>query len=284
LSVAEKLDTLTGETKKRVVLDLRRHVNKHVKKWNVQMDNLRATEGMREEGDWMAAFDLENQFFHVKLHPEAYKYFGFSVPDETGADRFYCFTVLVYGFASLVAAVTRLIKPILGHLHRQGLRTAIYVDNGQVIGQGKETVDQHFRFTLLVFQLAGWNIQWKKTVQQTAQSIKYLGFEVDSLNGCYRIPQDKITNILQVIGRELEHGSRQSATLVRAAAELLGRLAACRLSHGRVLHVKTRHLQHQVGTAAEAGRWDCSIVWQIEALEELKWLQEDFRKYDGTKY
>ncbi len=107
LSVAEKMDTLTGETKKRVVLDLSRHVNKHVRKWNVQMDDLRATKGMREEGDWMAAFDLENQFFHVKLHPEAYKYFGFSVPDETGADRFYCFTVIVYGFASAVAVVTR---------------------------------------------------------------------------------------------------------------------------------------------------------------------------------
>jgi hypothetical protein len=129
-----------------------------------------------------------------------------------------------------------------------------------------------------VFHLAGWNIQWKKTAQQAAQSIRYLGFEVDSLNGCYRIPQDKLTYILQVIHRELEHGSRQSATPVRAAAELLGRLAACRLSHGRVLHIKTRHLQHQVGTAAEAGGWDCTIVWQIEALEEFKWLQENLRK------
>jgi hypothetical protein len=114
LSVAEKLDMLTGLTKKRVVLDLSRHVNKHVKKWNVQMDDLKSTEGMKEEGDWMAVFDLENQFFHVKLHPEAYKYFCFSVPDETGADRFYCFTVLVYGFASAMAAVTRLVKPIIG--------------------------------------------------------------------------------------------------------------------------------------------------------------------------
>ncbi len=74
LSVVEKLDTQSGTVKKRVVLDLSRHVNKPVKKWNVQMEDLRATEGMREEGDWMAVFDLENQFFHVKLRPDAYGY------------------------------------------------------------------------------------------------------------------------------------------------------------------------------------------------------------------
>jgi hypothetical protein len=110
--VAEKLDTQSGTLKKRVVLDLSRHMNKHVKKWNVQMEDLRATEGMREEGDWMAVFDLENQFFHVKLRPDAYGYFGFCVPDEDGTNKFYCFSVMVYGFASAVATVTRLVKPV----------------------------------------------------------------------------------------------------------------------------------------------------------------------------
>jgi hypothetical protein len=55
--VVEKLDTQSRTVKKRVVLDLSRHINKHVRKWNVQVEDLRAIEGMREEGDWMAVFD-----------------------------------------------------------------------------------------------------------------------------------------------------------------------------------------------------------------------------------
>ncbi len=115
-------------------------------------------------------------------------------------------------------------------------------------------------------------------------NIRYLGFEVDSLNSCYRLPQDKLEYILRVKDRELDSGSQQSGTPARAAAKILGRLAACRLSHGRMLHFKTRHLQHQVGTAAEAGGWDCTIVWQVEALEELKWLQENLKQYNGKAY
>jgi hypothetical protein len=136
------------------------------KKWNVQMDDQKATVGIREEGDWKAAFDLGNKFFHIKLHTDAYKYFGFSVPDETGTGKVYCFTVLVYGLDSAVAAVTRLVKPIMGYLHRKGIRTAVSVDDRQEAGQQKETAEQHFRFTLMMFQLTGWNIQWKKTSQQ----------------------------------------------------------------------------------------------------------------------
>ncbi len=189
LSVDEKIDTQSGTIKKRVVLDLSRHA----RKWNVQMEDLKATEGMREEGDWMAAFDLENQFFHVKLWTGAYKFFGFTIPDEDGSDKYYCFTVLVYGFASAVATVTRLIKPITGYLHKKGIRVAIYVDDGQVAGKTKAAAEQDFRFTLSVFQLAGWNVQWKKTSTQATQVLRYLGFKVDSINRSYRLPQDKLT-------------------------------------------------------------------------------------------
>jgi hypothetical protein len=246
------------------------------------MEDLKATEGMREEGDWMAAFDLENQFFHVKLRTDAYKFFGFSITDEDGSEKYYCFTVLVYGFSSAVATVTRLIKPVTGHLHKKGIRVAIYVDDGQVAGKTKEATEQEFRFTLTVFQLAGWNVQWKKTSTQATQVLRYLGFEVDSINRSYRLPQDKLAYLQQVVNRELAGGIGQRTTAVRTAAELLGRLAVCKTSHGKVLHIQSRHMQHQVGSAAEAAGWDCAIVWQVESLHELKWIQENLEKFNDV--
>ncbi len=57
----------------------------------------------------------------MKLRPDAYGYFGFCVPDEDGTNKYYCFTVMVYGFASAVATVTRLVKPVTGYLHRKGI-------------------------------------------------------------------------------------------------------------------------------------------------------------------
>jgi hypothetical protein len=232
----------------------------------------------------MAAFDLENQFFHVKLWTDAYKFFGFSVPDEDGSDKYYCFTVLVNGFASAVATVTRLIKPITGYLHKKGIRVAIYVDDGQVAGKTKAAAEQDFRFSLSVFQLAGWNVQWKKTSTQATQVLRYLGFEVDSINRSHRLPQDKLTYLQQVVDRELTGGIGQRPMEVRAAAELLGRLAACKTSHGKVLHIQSRHMQHQVGSAVEAAGWDCAIVWQVESLQELRWIQENLGRFNDKMY
>jgi hypothetical protein len=69
LSVAMKLDTAPGKENKRVVLDLSRHINKSVEIFSVKIDYLGGTEGLKKRGDHMMAFDLETQFFHVKLAP-----------------------------------------------------------------------------------------------------------------------------------------------------------------------------------------------------------------------
>jgi hypothetical protein len=149
----------------------------------------------------------------------------------------YSFTALVYGFASAVATVTRFIKPVTGYLHRRGTRVATYADDGQAAGRTKESAEQDFCFTLPVFQLAGFKVQWKKMSQQATRVLRYLGFEIDSLSRSYRLSQDKLTYLLQVATRKLDAGMRQTPTEVRVAAELLGRLAACRLFHGKVLHI-----------------------------------------------
>ncbi len=52
------------------------------------MDDLGRTDGLRKRRYHMMVFDLENQFFHVKLNPAAYKSFGFAVPDEQGGEKY----------------------------------------------------------------------------------------------------------------------------------------------------------------------------------------------------
>jgi hypothetical protein len=168
LSVAMKRDTATGVDKHRVVLDLSRHINKHVEKFTVKMDNLAGTEGLREQGDYMTVFDLENQFFHVQLAPAAYRFFGFAVPDEQEKKKFYCFMVMVYGYAPAVAVVTRMVRPVVSFAHKLGIRTSIFVDDGLVAGESK--LEEEVQ--------AGWNIQWKKTSTEAQQGVRYLEWKL----------------------------------------------------------------------------------------------------------
>ncbi len=96
---------LRSTRKKRVVLDTRRHLKRFVVKQTVQ--DLAATAAMVERNDFSCIFDQENQFFHVKLDPEARKYFGFALQNEKGEEDYYCFNIMVHGFAPEVAVVTR---------------------------------------------------------------------------------------------------------------------------------------------------------------------------------
>ena len=67
------------------------------------VQDLAATAAMVERNDFSCIFDLENQFFHVKLDPEA----RFALQNEKGEEDYYCFNIMVYGFAPAVAVVTR---------------------------------------------------------------------------------------------------------------------------------------------------------------------------------
>lgn len=140
-----------------------RRINKLAQPQHIALDDLRATEAMREEGNYMCIFDLENQFFHVKLAEEAKEYFGFAITREDGQEEYYHFNGLIYSFTTAVAVVTRLIQPIQAYLHVRGVQSAIYVDGRQVQGRKKEETEAAMRLTLQVFQLVGWNVQWRKT-------------------------------------------------------------------------------------------------------------------------
>ena len=86
---------------------------------------LSAVEALEKEGDFAGVFDLENQFFHVQLHPEAKKYFWFAVEQDNGRMQFNQYKVMGYGFAPAVSVVTRLIKPVMAYLHKLGIRCSI---------------------------------------------------------------------------------------------------------------------------------------------------------------
>ncbi len=282
LSVATKWDTASGAAKHRVVLDLSRHVNLHVERFTVQMDDLMSTQGLRQEGDHLMVFDLENQFFHMQLHPEAYKFFGFAVPEEDGSgERFYCFKVMVYGYAPAVAVVTKLVRPVLAYAHLQGLRASMFVDDGQVSGETKEETEEATRLLWDLFKMAGWNIQWKKTTKSAEQKVRYLGVEVDCKDMVYRLPEDKLADIEAGLDRELAKGRSGRQTEVREAAEVLGKLAACKLTHGRTILMLTRKAQQQLGEVTQQGGWDVQMKWTPEAVQELNDVRKHLRFLNG---
>ena len=63
LTVADKVDSVSGKVKQRLCLDMSRHVNKFLNKHHTNFEDLSATACLYKQGDSMCVFDLENQYY-----------------------------------------------------------------------------------------------------------------------------------------------------------------------------------------------------------------------------
>ena len=181
MTVAVQHNLVTDVIKYRPCIELSRHVNRFIKDFLVKLDDLTVVEVLVSSGDFMTAFDLENQFFQVRLNPAMSDFLGFMVPDPSGTPVYYRFLVMPYGCKPAVSIVTRLLKPLKSYFHRLGIRFSVYVDDGRLCASTATACDLHMTFVLDILQRVGWRIQWKKTVLVPTTRLLHLGFDVDSV-------------------------------------------------------------------------------------------------------
>ena len=88
---------------------------------------------------------------------------------------------MIFGISPAVFIVTSLTKPLISHLHKHGIKASIYIDDGRIVAQDEATARSQLKYSLLVFEKAGWNIQRSKTTPDPTQKLYFLGYWCDSL-------------------------------------------------------------------------------------------------------
>ena len=255
MSVIVQVNSSTGATKYRPVIDMSRVVNKLVKYEKTKLDDLTVIEPMLMQDDFMTSFDLENMYFHVRLHPDSVKYFGFGLPDEFGNMVYYQFLVMCYGFRSAVEVVTRLTKLVKAWLHEQGIRTSIYLDDNLTLAENATECKWKFELVLHVFQLAGWVIQWSKTTTEPTQQLQYLGFIIDTVHMKYWASEAKLTRLEDMLMDFLLDICFEHPVPALKVAAILGNISSIGRSHGPLVRILSRASQHQLGKQVLAADW-----------------------------
>jgi hypothetical protein len=277
LTVAVQHNAVTDTIKYRPCIDLSRHVNNYIVHSPAKLDDLTIAQQLIAPGDYMCAFDLENQFFQVRLSPDTKKYFGFAVPYPDGT-QYFQFTVMAYGCKPAVTVVTRLLKPIKAFLHKLGVKFSVYVDDGRVSAATLAACRSHFCLTLHTLQLAGWKIQWKKTFVHPTQSLLHLGFITDTTSMTYSITADKWANVAAAIS--LLIAAQDRPVPVRTLAALLGKLVSIRRSHGAIVPALSRHLQHTLALHVNAVGWTGDLRLDSFCKSELASLLHTLPSYN----
>ena len=120
LSVVKKVIYASGEQKKRLVIDVSRHVNLGVEKMVSKPEELSAAEQIFSKGMWAMTLDLKSMYHHAALTEDSADLFGFRIGNPMGGSSFYRFRKLPFGYRNSGAIMQRLTNPLLRYLREQG--------------------------------------------------------------------------------------------------------------------------------------------------------------------
>jgi hypothetical protein len=146
---------LDGTIKRRLCIDLSRHVNTYVPPDVYKMVTLKEVLEHSLPGNFMSIFDIEKAYHNIRLHRSSYELVGFSVPDEGGVERFYVLVILVFGLRTAAQVLGRMLKPLNSALAEEGVALLVYVDNGIVLASSKSKADADYTRTCNFYSKAG---------------------------------------------------------------------------------------------------------------------------------
>ncbi|KZS05054.1 Uncharacterized protein APZ42_031859 [Daphnia magna] len=156
--------------------------------------------------DWMVKLDLKDAYFTVPIHAEDQRYLQFAWEGMV-----YQFTCLPFGLLSAPWAFTKLMKPVVALLWRQGIRLIIYLDDIIIPNQSRETLEEHLeRASELLRTLIGFVINGEKLLTIPTQKIEFLGLVIDTNSASLKLPRTKQEDI----------GRRRNGALKKERGEL----------------------------------------------------------------
>ena len=281
MSISTTSDKDGNIIKYRPCLDLSRFINKFAKCEKIKFDDLTETEQSIFHGEFATSFDLENAYFHFYLSDKDKKLFNFAVINELGEVIYFQFNVMVYGYNRAGYIMTRFVRSLKFVIHELGIRFVIFLDDGKISAMTFEECAQKTEVVIRMFQLAGFNISWKKSVLIPTQYLLYQGFFIDSKNMKYFCPEDKqlkyLSELQNLINYHVVHGFVKAEHL----ATVLGQLQSLNRSHGNITRVMLRGCAHELGKTTLLFGWENTNVYLHNTIGELKFMLNNLNRFNG---
>ena len=269
-------------TKKRPCIDVSRCLNKHFPKVKTKLDTLNRCDHLISTDCFMTSLDLSNAYFHVRLHKDSRKFMGFQVENEQGEVEFFLALVMMYGLSIATEILTRFIRPLKSYCHKLGIIFSMYLDDGRVVAQFSDECKFKTQIVLLILQLSGFNINWKKSHLDPSQSLHYQGFLLNSSKMLYFATLDKETSCRMKIKNLLDLHQLNGEVPCILAASVLGSVQSLKTSHGSIVNIIPRSSQNELGRQVIKNKmkWDSNVVF-IHGIKEFIFLEKFLPIFNG---
>ena len=234
----------------RLILDLR-YINEHLVEEYVRYDDWRVFGEYLDKDAWCFKFDLKSGYHHFDIHADFYQYLGFSWVLD-GIERFFVFTVLVFGLSSAARVFTKMLRPLSTYFRNMGIKIAFYLDDGAGTAKTEMLAKQDSRFVLHTLEKAGLMVNFEKSVWDPVQILTWLGITVDTITGIYSITEKRINKCISHLNSILMF----PLVSTRKLAKVVGCLVSMHFVFGDLVSLRTRAMNSVI---ASLPTWDTKV-------------------------
>lgn len=200
----------------RPVINLRR-LNEHIADAKFKMEGWNDVKQAISPNCWFARIDLRDAFLSIPLHERSQPFLAFQWKQTT-----FCWTRLPFGLKTSPRVFTKLMKPVVACLRREGIMVVVYLDDFLLIADSISAATAHVARSIDLLQRLGYTVNFDKSALVPSQRVTFLGYNIDSTSMLLSVPDVKRDQIKEEL---LSLSSRTTITR-RTLSRMLGKLNA----------------------------------------------------------
>ena len=267
----------------RWVMDMT-YLNTFIVPRKFKMTSVPAARQLIQHNDFTTSLDLQSAFQLLAIDPRFVHLTGFRADD-----RIFRWRVGVFGIASMPRLFTKVIKPVLTHLHRMGVRCIAYLDDILIAAASRTQSIVHTSLALKLFRSLGLTINIEKSETTPSHTIVFLGFRFDTRAWRVTVPHHKLAD-LRKQARQVLRADAEGRLSIRRLAALHGKLVAMmpamqaasfrRHSLARCIQFGLRVQRRPI----ETQNWDALVSLTRTARRDATWCTQasSLRRANGT--
>ena len=246
----------------RMILNLRRF-NSWVSFLSFKMDTLVFILSYVTRDCFMSIFDFTDAYLTVPISGSHVKFLKFRWRGQV-----FMYVVLPFGISSAPRKFTKLLKPILSFLRRQGIIVLTYIDDGFTVAPSFDECYRNICYVMRTFTHFGFLINVKKSQPVPSKQVRSLGFIINSSTMLVTLPSDKIENALSLCRQALVENTFSIHFLAQVIGTLISLFPACPL--GR-LHYRTLERLKVAALKRSRGSFSGLCSLNQACIDDLLW-------------
>ena len=201
----------------RMILNLKKF-NKFVEYAHFKMESLNHILDLVLPFSFMCVLDLTDAYLTIPVGKFFVKFLFFRFQG-----KFFCYICMPFGLSFMPRKFTKLLKPIITFLHKNGVTLVIYIDDLWITALTYSACLQSMFTTARLLTSLGFLLNKKKSHPVPSRRVVALGYVIDSISMTISLPDHKMDDVLHHCSQLLS----TTKPTIHYVAQVLGKIKSC---------------------------------------------------------